>query len=518
MGSAALIPDILLRCGEELAEKTAFINRDGSSFSFAELLRHSRFIASELLTLGFYGRAAAVMGEVNYTGLAAMFGCAMAGIAFVPLDASLSENEQKEIISRYGISGIFYSSNHRERAEALSDIMPEVFMFPEVEDLLGGAELNENVSLPKLSPDEPAFLFFTSENGKAAVLSHKNICETLRAVASTVDISSYIFLSPQAWGKAFDCVMGLLLPLYAGCSVVKRGERRSVAKAISESSATALTCTPERLLSLEKALKTKSEKTRSKAVAIASDFFGVLLHSIGFDLRKQMHRKIHALMGDQLKMIICGGGYPDKDNLLQFATWGFSVYDCYFLTECGAAAISRFPEEKPYPLAEISSAAEEGCGELTVSGASVAMGYFGEADGFNGTFRTGDMGVICEDGTLDIKGKRRTMLMSGSDKVFFPEEISAKLCRNKYISRCSVSGRFDTRTAEIVVSAVITPDFKEVVSAIGSKYSENRLRLLIKRELEKLSPSLPHKIDEFVLTGKKLTASEEVSNKKNERK
>lgn len=519
MHKASVVSDIIEQCAGEFPDKAAFINRDGSSFTFSELLFHSRFIASELLGLNLYGKAAALMGEVNYSGLVAMFACLLAGIPVVMLDASLPENEQERLISSYDISGVFYSAKHKARADALCRRLDRIYMFPELEKLLEAAEPRADISLPELSPDEPAFLFFTSKENKAAMLSHKNICENLRAVAQMVDISSYTFLSPSVWGSAFDCVMGLLFPLYSGCSVVKRGERRSVAKAISESAATALTCTPERLLSLEKSLKTKSEKKRSKAEILLSDFFAALFHMLGFDFRKQMHRKIHGLMGDNLKLIICGGSYPDKDNIRQFANWGFSVYNCYFLTECGTVAISKAPEGKLFPVSDISVSQSAGsdCGELTVSGDSVFIGYFGEENGFLGSFQTGDIGLICDDGSLEVRGKRRTMLMGGGGEMVFPEEISAKLCRSRYISRCTVTGRFDTRAAGIVVSAVISPDFKEIDAVLGGKYSENRLRLFFSRELERLSSSLPHKIDEFKLADKKPQNITEVSDK-NERK
>lgn len=516
MSEVRLVSDIIECASAKIAEKPVFINRDGSQFSYSALALHARFLASELLILGVYGRAIGIMGEVNYSGLAALFGCAFAGVPVVLIDVSLPVQELCSLVDKYDIAGIFHSSKYRQKAEELAGICPSLYTFPELERLFEAVNYNGSVKLPEISPDDPAFLFFTSRDRRAVMLSHKNICENLRSVAEAVDISSYTFLSPSGWGSAYDCTVGLLLPLFAGCTMVKRGEKRGVARAIAESGATALTCTPERLLSLEKSLITRAEKKQGKARVWIANLFGVIFRSMGLGVGKRMYRRLHAMMGDNLKLIICGGAYPDKANICQFSNWGINVYNCYYLTECGAAAISLTPGGKLFPFdgVSVSSGAVEETGEIIVSGDAVAVGYFGGNSELSGGFATGDMGRVCEDGSLEIYGKRRTMLVSGDGTTVFPEEISAQLQRSRYISRAAVSGRYDTRAAGIVISVEITPDYREIGAELGKKYSDNRLRLFMGREIEKLSSSLPHKVNEFRLTERK--AVSEVSS--NERK
>lgn len=502
MYKAADIADILIHHASAFPDKAAFADGEGGSFSFAELLAHSRFVASELSLLGLNGRSAAVLGEISYSGAAAMFGCALASVPFVIADPSLSDDELEGLLKSCDAGVLFCTDRYRERAGAVCSRLRSVLPVPEFEALFALPEAGAAVSGPNVDACEPALLLLTGEK-KPTVLTHKNICSTLASVAEALDISSYTFLGPAVWGGAFDCVMGLLLPLYAGCTVIRRGAKRSVAKAIAESGATALTCTPERLVNLEKSLRSRSIKTMGKGRALLHELLGAALSAVGIDAGKRTFKKIHSLMGHNLKLIICGGAYPDKDCIRHFSTWGFDIYNCYFLAECGAAALSAVPGGRPVPLMEAHLAPAGGeREEILLSGPSLAESYFGGKD-IPSPFPTGDLGRLCEDGSLEIFGKRRTVLLSGEGAPIFPEELASVLCRSRYISRCSVSGRFDTGTAGILVSAVITPDYRAVATALGNKYSLNRLRILIAREIEKLTPQLPHKINDFKLIEKK---------------
>ncbi len=482
----------------DFAEKPAFICRGGEKHTFAGLVLHARFVAREMRLLGMDGRAAAVVGDVSYSGLCAVLGCLMASVPVIVADASLSREELAAVLEEYGVGALFYSRRFSEKALAAAGQAGGLLPVPEFDELLTDAVPSAEGGGADIAPDAPAFMIFTAHGKRAAILTHKNICATLGSLAGALDISSYTFLSPLSWGGAFDLVAGILLPLSAGCTLVERGDRRSSARAVVESGATALVCTPERLTSLEKALKIRSVKTLGKLRTL---LYG-LAAGVGPETRLLGHRRIRALLGDSLRLIICGGAYTDADCVRQFASWGFDVYNCYYLTECGAAAISRVSGGTPVPLVptEINPVAGN-YGEIILTLAEPVR-YFG-ADAAEGPFATGDIGRFEEDGSLEICGRRKTILLSGSGAPVFPEKISAVLCRSRYISRAAVSGRFDTGTSGILVSAVITPDYKAVASALGSKYSDNRLRLLIGRELERITPRLPHKIDEFHIAEKK---------------
>lgn len=497
--SVSTVPGILERCRELFGNKTAFIGRRSASHSFGELLMDSRLVAAELCSRGLAGRPAAMIGEVDYGGLAAMFGCLMAGCPFVPINHSLSQDEQCRILIEYEIGVVFCTDRYLNSVEELAARIPGLTVLSGVEGLLSNAGKIIDSEFSAVDPEQPAFLFLTEKGG--ALLSHKNICASVEAIANSADLSSYTFLSPAVWGEAFDCVIGLLLPLSVGCTVMKRGERRGVAKAISESGASALTCTPQRLRSLERSLRARSEKKRSKAAIALSNLFGGLGRFLGLDFSKRMHRHVHSLMGDNLRLILCGGAYPEKDSVRQFTSWGMSVYSCYYIPECGPLALAEPGGKRLTPLTELTipNPIKEGMGELYVTGDHIPIGYFGGKTDFPGGFPTGDVGALLPDGSLELRGRRKTLLYDKDGAIVFPEELAAVVRKSRYVSDCTVSGRFDTRAADVIITARITPDFREVNAVMGEKYSPNRLRLFFNRVMEELTPELPHRIHEFKL-------------------
>lgn len=490
---------ILEHCAELYYDKTAFIGRRSKAYSFGELLMDSRLVAAELISRGLAGQPAAIIGEVGYGGLAAMFGCQAAGCPFVPINHSLGQEEHCRIISEYEISVVFCTARYLEQTEEIARKIPGLTILTDVEGTIASADKMIDFELPPIDPSEPAFMFLTENGG--AMLSHRNICASIEAVANIPELGSYTFLSPTVWGEAFDCIMGLLLPLSAGCCVMKRGERRGVTRAISESGATALTCTPQRLRNLERSLRSRSEKKRSKAEITLSNVFNKLGRIIGLDLSKRMHRHVHSLLGDNLKLILCGGAYPEKESVRQFTDWGMDVYSYYYIPECGPLAVSEPGSKKLMPLAELSvpSPIKDGMGELCVGGDRIPMGYFGGKTDFGTGFPTGDVASLLPDGFLELRGRKKTMFYDKSGAVIFPEELISVIRKNRYVSDCSITGRFDTRAGDVIITAHITPDLREVNAVLGDKYSPNRLRLFFNRVTLRLEPELPHKIHEFKL-------------------
>jgi long-chain acyl-CoA synthetase len=72
-------------------------------------------------------------------------------------------------------------------------------------------------------------------------------------------------------------------------------------------------------------------------------------------------------------------------------------------------------------------------GEILVKGEQVMMGYYkNEKDtkavlDKDGWLHTGDMGTLDEDGTLNIRGRCKTMILTDNGQNIYPEEIEDKL-------------------------------------------------------------------------------------------
>jgi len=106
-------------------------------------------------------------------------------------------------------------------------------------------------------------------------------------------------------------------------------------------------------------------------------------------------------------------------------------------------------------------------GEVALKSASIAAGYFGDEalsqERFqNGWWRSGDLGVIDENGLLYVKGRLDNRINTGGIKVY-AEEIEAALLKHPAVQLAAVIGVADEKwgqriEAHLVVTNETPPD------------------------------------------------------------
>ena len=100
------------------------------------------------------------------------------------------------------------------------------------------------------------------------------------------------------------------------------------------------------------------------------------------------------------------------------------------------------------------------------------MGYYKndaatkEAFTEDGWFRTGDIGVIDEDGYIFITGRKKNVIIASNGKNVYPEELEEYLLKSPIIKEAAVIGR--KGDDGIVITALIYPD-KDAVGDIDEK-------------------------------------------------
>ena len=78
----------------------------------------------------------------------------------------------------------------------------------------------------------------------------------------------------------------------------------------------------------------------------------------------------------------------------------------------------------------------------------------------DGWLHTGDMGTLAADGTVSIRGRLKTMLLSSNGQNIYPEEIEAKLNNMLYVNESLVVDR----SGKLV--ALVYPDY-EAMDSLG---------------------------------------------------
>ena len=187
-------------------------------------------------------------------------------------------------------------------------------------------------------------------------------------------------------------------------------------------------------------------------------------------IREQL---VQAFGGEFCQMIIGGAPLnPEVEAFLSRIKFPMSVG--YGMTECapliaftpyseGSRLYSCGKALKGIMEVKILSPNEEGIGEVVVRGENTMKGYFKnpkatkESFTKDGWLRTGDLGMLDEDGFLYIKGRCKTMLLGPSGQNIYPEEIEAKINNMPYVLESLVLQQEDNRLV-----ALICPDYNEV--------------------------------------------------------
>ena len=87
----------------------------------------------------------------------------------------------------------------------------------------------------------------------------------------------------------------------------------------------------------------------------------------------------------------------------------------------------------------------------------VASGYAPESDFTGGWFRTGDVMVRNDDGTLDFVERRKYMIKSGGENIY-PAEVERLLAAHPAVAEVAVVRKADSRWGEVPVACVAVSD------------------------------------------------------------
>ena len=175
--------------------------------------------------------------------------------------------------------------------------------------------------------------------------------------------------------------------------------------------------------------------------------------------------------GGEFYEVIIGGAAFNKEVETFFKKMGFPFTVGYGMTECAPIiTYDDWKEEKlfscgkaaPNMQVRIASADPVNIpGEIQIKGANVFLGYFkneeATAEVFteDGWFKTGDMGILDEEGSLFIKGRTKCMILGPSGQNIYPEEVETVVNSQPYV--------VDSLVIEDDggLTALIYPDFQQ---------------------------------------------------------
>jgi len=170
-----------------------------------------------------------------------------------------------------------------------------------------------------------------------------------------------------------------------------------------------------------------------------------------------------------LSTVLVGGG-PLPPGLLDDArAAGIPVVPTYGATETAAQIATGRPGEagvRPLPSVDLRIVGQSGAslgrgtvGEIVVDGPMISPGYRG-AEPRSGPYRTGDLGMLDEEGNLTVLGRVDDMVVTGGENVY-PVEVERVLLAHPAVSDAAVWGADDPRWGATLHAAVVADGIDE---------------------------------------------------------
>lgn len=214
-------------------------------------------------------------------------------------------------------------------------------------------------------------------------------------------------------------------------------------------------------------------------------------------------RKILKAVGFEHTRFAMGGAAPMPPALINwYRSFGLELLEAYGMTENFGMSHGSMPGEgrvgyvgKPWPGVECKLSE---IGEVLVRSPSNMIGYFREPGktrdvlSEDGWLKTGDLGVIDEEGRLRITGRAKEIFKTSKGKYVAPAPIESKLSALSLIEALCVAGAGQGQPCALVMLA---PD--------AAKQDRAALTAQLKAQLDSVNETLdPHEQLDFLVVVK----------------
>lgn len=305
-----------------------------------------------------------------------------------------------------------------------------------------------SVDVVDVRPNTPAVYMFTSGTAgspKAAVLTHCNLATNIEQVDEVESITkSDVFYGVLPLFHIFglNVVVGCALSMGACVVLVQRFDPATAAETIVERGVTVVPGAPSMWAAF------------AQMPELPADVFS------GVRMALSGAAKLPEAIADHLHR-----------------RFGLKVYEGYGLTEAAPVVTTSVGDDwipgsigKPLPGINVRLVDEEGddvlvgdTGEVWVNGLNVFVGYLNDAEATNraltpdGWLRTGDIGVVDDNGRLFLVDRVKDLIIVSGFNVF-PAEVESVISQHPHVKEVAVVGTPHPHTGETVRAYVVTRD------------------------------------------------------------
>ena len=551
------LKEMMKNSEEKFGDEVAFY-RDGKGLDDSKKVTYKEFcyeinsLGTALIEMGLKGKRIAVIGENRYEWELSYLAVVTGTGTIVPLDKALPENEIESLIIRSEVEAIIYSEKYDEcmaKIQKQGNTKLKYFISMDLEkndfnkyslkeitkkgkELLDGG--NKEFLEAKIDNEEMSIMLFTSgttNQSKAVMLSHKNICTNVKDIRNVFELDETDrLLSFLPLHHTFECTVGFLYPLSIGGSIIFSKGVRHIADELKNFKITAMICVPvvfEKMY--DKLMKTIEDKGKMSTVKKGIKLSNCLL-KVGIDIRKKLFKEIHDNLGGCLRVMVAGGAALSPEKEKGFWDLGFNVLQGYGLTETSPVIAAELTKQKrlgsigkKFPSVEvkIDNPDKSGVGELLAKGDSVMIGYYNNEEANeevfteDGWFRTGDLARIDKNGYLYISGRKKFVIVLKNGKNVYPEEIESLLEKSELIKECMVFG-MPARDGDVTLSVKICYDKDYVKKQFGDITIDDLKEKIWNwvKEVNKTMPKYKY-VKKLILTDEELVKTTTLKIKRN---
>lgn len=536
---------------EIYGDQKAFIYRKTpkdlpESRTYKEFYQETRAFGTAMTASGLKNKKIAVIGENSYSWCLAHFSILCGTGVSVPLDRLLPEDEILSLLERGEVSAVVFDGAFYGTMKKAAVQYPQIqaficmnsfkikntqtdFVTPDQEtnlftrqgyfvtmedfmtfgqNLLNAGDTSYTDAV--IDPNALASLLFTSgttSQSKAVMLSHKNICADIKALAGVehFDPGTRV-LSVLPLHHTFENTCGFIGGFYFGFTICECDGLRYIQKNMEEYQITCLIGVPLLFENFytkitEGIKKQKKEKTVQTAIRVSN-----LLRKVGIDIRGKLFKDILNKLGGKFKIGICGAAPIDPEIIRFFDGIGIRILQGYGLTEtspvvAGCNVKVFVPGSVGHPLTGVEIAIDTEVpgdeGEILVRSDIVMIGYYKneeatrEAIDPDGWFHTGDVGRIDpRNNCLFITGRQKSMIVLKNGKKVFPEEIEHLLGQFDFIKESMVWGEQE-EDGEVQVWAKVVIDKDAMNAGENVLHDENSIRDYLDKIIREVNKKMP---------------------------
>ena len=409
------------------------------------------------------GDRCAILADNDASWCAAYLGILRLGAIAVPLDTNYSSAQAATILRDATPRVLFVNTRLAAVARESTRDLPDLQVLDIHEPPPDAPASEIPGSIDERSPAVILYTSGTTADPKGVVLSHGNLIAEREAAFQIVTVTerdSVLGVLPLF--HALAQLANLLLPLAVGARVVflESVSSTELVRALAEQRITIFACVPQFFYLIHQRVMSEVARggTLKRVIFRALVAAAFRLRRLGINIGPRVFRRVHAVMGSEMRLFVTGGSKFDPAVGRDFYALGFTILQAYGLTETSGAATINSADEayvdtvgRALPGQEMKTLPPEEAdldGEIAIRGPVVMQGYYNRPDATaevmrDGWFLTGDLGRLDSAGRLTITGRKKEVIVLASGKNIYPEEIEGYYRQSVFVKEICVLGLTD---------------------------------------------------------------------------